>query len=1160
MGVADGNGGVLAGCRASRVLVRFPFRTPPHYTTWMRSESRGGLIRSVDHATRRPAAAWLARAAAPAGFALVLLAACGGGGRSGTPAASPTQTASPPSTATEPASPTSSGTIVPPSTTPTATASAAATAAATATASHTVLPSPTATASVTATEGPSPLEQLLSVPERESWSVGGLLAPVHVVRTEANVPHIYAANRHDLAVVQGFVLARDRYVMMELSRRLSLGRLSELLGDAALGFDTESRGMGTAYVAQRVADGLTPELAEVVDAFATGINAYIAEVQAGHLPLPTELVVAAALLGAANPADLMQPVGRLDVAAMIATVVYQTSFDAGDLDRAAAAAQLDDLFDDDTPFAALRRRGARDDVFGTVGPTLPVSSTIGFGLEIGDRFEPGPVPSAAMRAGRPPAPAAEASHPAAAASLSRLAARVRAFEARLGRDRDRDFGSNAWAVAGRVSRDGSTLLAGDGHLPLSVPSVMFQLGLDTRALGGGDIHQLGLTIPGLPLMIVGTNGQVAWSQTQLFGDSTDVYGEEIELGPDGLPAASRFRGERRPLIRVNETYEIADVPALGSVGRTEVIPRWTMFDGRWLIDLEGREVTADAPAGDGEPVVYLSGRQVVPGDRDGDGVVRGVSLDYTGFDIVRMLDGPDGFGRSTNVAELREHTRSLIAFSQNIVAADAAGSIFYTVYHAIPCRTYLDRTPDGDWVPGANPLLLLDGTRYGGFTVPTIDGVADEAAGAINPARCVVPFAATPQAIDPTRGYVFTGNNDPAHVATDNSLADGPWHIGGPWDTGWRGARIEELLADTVAAGDADLARMSAIQGDHRSPLCEAFLPWLSEAVERARMLERVDRVLRPDEQRVVDGYVGEREAIDDALGRMESWRARGCEAGSGVATFYHQPDGDERHDAVATMLFNAWMARVVQGVWADEALPTGLFWRRDQSRVQLIKRFLEARDGLASAPSSELPETGESVFFDDRRTAEVETSREILIGALVDALRDLRAAPAAAGRGGFGSDDPEGWLWGLRHQVRFESLLQSFLGDDPLFAAFTALFAIDTRVLPLAESLPPTDPRAGLRWFPRPGDNWGVDAANPGFSGTDYTYADGPVMRMVFALRPGGVSGVNIVPGGQSGLTDSPHFADQAPLWLANETLPLRFALDDVIAGATAREVYRPR
>jgi acyl-homoserine lactone acylase PvdQ len=58
--------------------------------------------------------------------------------------------------------------------------------------------------------------------------------------------------------------------------------------------------------------------------------------------------------------------------------------------------------------------------------------------------------------------------------------------------------------------------------------------------------------------------------------------------------------------------------------------------------------------------------------------------------------------------------------------------------------------------------------------------------------------------------------------------------------------------------------------------------------------------------------------------------------------------------------------------------------------------------------------------------------------------------------------------------------------------------------------------------------------------------------------LKDGEVSGQNIIPGGQSGLTDSPFFSDQAELWLANEAYPIRFKVEDVVAGATGREVYR--
>ena len=87
---------------------------------------------------------------------------------------------------------------------------------------------------------------ITSVKETASFTLAGLSDEVHVVRTEADIPHIYAKNRRDLARVQGFVIARDRYFMMDLARRLGQVRVSELLGDSALATDQEWRGQGSA--------------------------------------------------------------------------------------------------------------------------------------------------------------------------------------------------------------------------------------------------------------------------------------------------------------------------------------------------------------------------------------------------------------------------------------------------------------------------------------------------------------------------------------------------------------------------------------------------------------------------------------------------------------------------------------------------------------------------------------------------------------------------------------------------------------------------------------------------------------------------------------------------------------------------------------------------
>ncbi len=112
---------------------------------------------------------------------------------------------------------------------------------------------------------------------------------------------------------------------------------------------------------------------------------------------------------------------------------------------------------------------------------------------------------------------------------------------------------------------------------------------------------------------------------------------------------------------------------------------------------------------------------------------------------------------------------------------------------------------------------------------------------------------------------------------------------------------------------------------------------------------------------------------------------------------------------------------------------------------------------------------------------------------------------------------------------------------------------------MPLAPDLSVDDPRAALTWFPRPGDQYDIDAANPGFSGTGFTHGNGPVMRIVVALGPDGVEGHSTIPGGQSGNPDSEHFSDRARSWLANETVPLRFTPAQVAEGAVSREVFTP-
>lgn len=998
-------------------------------------------------------------------------------------------------------------------------------------------------------------EKLLSVEATETWTFDGLSAPVQVIRTEGNVPHIYGATREDVAFVFGFVSARDRFFMMDLARRLGLGTLSELLGDAVLAADQQARASGQRFIAEQTAATMAPELAGAFDAYAAGVNAYIEQVKAGKLPLPTEMELAGGLLGADDPADLMKPFDRLSLAGIVVVAQYEASFETGDVGRTAVLGQLDGMFQG-AALEALRHDGAIHDIWENIAPIVPIASapslTAGMGTGAVSPLPPGQAGSGAG-AGK----AGKGVH-IPAATLERLSARLEAFVGRMRRDPKAGFGSNVWAVAGAASTDGRSLLAGDGHLSLSVPSFLFQLGLDTTVLGGGDVHQLGLTVPGLPMMGLGTNGDVAWSHTQQMGDITDWYAEQVKLDDNGEPVASLFEGEWKPVQVFEDAYVVADIPLLGSTGRTETWRRWTTFDGRWIAEIEGRKAKADEELAPGEALVNLGGDLVVPGDQDGDGVVSAISFDYTGLDSTGFAGAIDAMGHAGTVDEFHEAMRGLNAYTQNFVVADQQGSILYSGYQGVPCRAYLERDADGRWVEGADPSFLLDGTVYGGFTVPMTEGKNVE--GDADPYRCIVPFAAYPTEKDPAQGYLVNSNNDPGGMGFDKDLSNDPWYIGGPYDGGVRADTISGELQAAIAAGEADLSRMQAIQGNVRSRFGEWFSPYLVGAIDHAKALVEGGGELTEDEARLVALYEADPAGMDAVRQRLAGWQQLGFVAASGVETFYSTPAATDAQAAVATTIHNAWIGAMMRNTFDDEAFPG--IWRPGgtDGRIRTLKLMLEGRgEGNPGQLASWNPDTGESVFFDKLGTDAVEQSDEIMLASLAEALAYLRGPSVGPGAGGFASEDMGTWLWGLRHQVKFESILSDFLDSSSDYAFIADLFAVDTSVLPLADAIAAGDPRKGLKWFPRQGDQDSVDAANSGLNGKTFNYGSGPVMRMVVALGGGTVEGRNIVPGGQSGLKDSPFFHDQLELWLANDTFPLRFFVDDVVAGAIAREEYAP-
>ena len=1008
------------------------------------------------------------------------------------------------------------------------------------------------------------LAALLAVKEVASRQLPGLARPVHVVRTEGNVAHIYAANAADLARVHGYVAARDRFFVMDLLRRLGRGRVAGLFGDFGLASDVRSRAIGMPAVAERLLAQSGDDLVAEFDAYAAGINAWIAAVKAGTESAPSEVELAAGLLGYKKPADMMKPFDRVDLACLLTVVLYQQGFEDVDVSRAALLQSLEGAFSNKA-LAELRTNGARADLFDRVQPVFANSTTTGYGLNGEVAAAPPPPPA-------PVAPAVAAVRPltVSPASLARVNRRIGELFALFGKDSRGGFGSNIWAVAGKHTEDGAAILASDGHLTLAVPSLMWRIGLDTRILGGGPVHQLGLTFAGIPMVAAGTNGDVAWSTTYLYGDITDWYREELQLDGAGRPAASRFDGKWRPLQVRDEVYDVAVVKVLGSAGGEQTWAAWVTFDGRRLVEVEGRPATVEEQADPkklpaGQALVNALGEVVVPGDVDGDGKITAISMDLTTLDVGNTGKFIQDVAQASDVGAIRSAMRALVGWGQNTMAVDRHGAILYSSYSGTPCRSHLPRTKDGRFETGADPRLLLDGTKYGGFTIPLKDGQVDE--GATKADECVIPFDSWPQAMNPAKGWLVNANNDIATTSTDGRLGDDKWYLGGPWVLGYRAQAIEEALSKAVASGKVSGADMAQIQAVHSSTHASLFLPVLLAALDAATAASALPAAGRSDMQsRLAELNDDNAKRFSEVMSRLKAWQAGGLQARSGVATFYNSPTEAHRADAVATMLFNAWAVELVHRIFDDE----GIAWPADVVLRALPALFDGRGAGNPAKLASWNPKTSESAFFDLLGTDPIETSNEICLLALQDALDRLEAPAAGPGSGGFGSADMAQWLWGLRHWLRLDALLASFVTEGAAtLSALTKPFAITPKRLPLADDLAKSDPRADLPGFPRPGDYGAVDAAAPNALRSahfpddgvrDFSYSHGPNMRMVIALGgAAGFEGQNIVPGGQSALSESPHFADQLPLWLGNKTTPMRLSAKSVAAGASGREVFAP-
>jgi penicillin amidase len=327
----------------------------------------------------------------------------------------------------------------------------------------------------------------------------GVRANVRVVRDADGAPSITAQNRDDLAFGIGYLHAQDRFFQMDLLRRAAAGELAALLGPTLLPADRELRRHRFRAVAREAVANLDAPTRAVLDAYVNGANAGLR----GLRSRPFEYW----LLGV-EP----KPWTAEDTVLCAHAMFLQLQDSTGhlQLQRALLRATLPE------PLWRFIEAGAPEwdaAVDGSRGepPRIPTPQEV-------DLRTLGALPV------RPPDTPAAPLDPA---------------------------GSNNWAVAGSSTTHGAALVANDMHLGIRVPNTWYRARLVESATDGFD--EVGVTLPGTPSLVAGSNRHIAWGFTNSYGE----YSKVIRLVPvAGDPEAYATAAGIQKLRHVEEIIEV----------------------------------------------------------------------------------------------------------------------------------------------------------------------------------------------------------------------------------------------------------------------------------------------------------------------------------------------------------------------------------------------------------------------------------------------------------------------------------------------------------------------------------------------------------------------------------------------------------------------------
>lgn len=930
-------------------------------------------------------------------------------------------------------------------------------------------------------------------------ALAGLTAPGQVFTDTEGVRHILVENDHDLAFLQGWVHARDRFFEMDATRREVSGDLAELIGPSAIGSDTQNRTIGLRRAAERSEAALSAAERAFLQAYADGVNAWLA-----NNPLPPEYTQLE--LTSARPWDV---VDALAIGKAIAASL-SLDIDAGVLEKLNEYVEAGDLGGYDG--AALLSEDVRR--FAPIDPVSTVpDATNGFPFVV----KADPLDRTML------AKAARGAHEVREKfSRSRMLRRAMNW-------RETQTGSNEWGVAGPHASGGRPIIANDPHLSLNWPSTFYEVHLTVENdPDRGPLNASGVGFPGAPGVILGQTEKVTWGATTNPMDVTDLFADTLVVfTPECLAASTtgvciETDGTLQP-VEIELTQYKANRPGDGILDHVTLEPLG--LDERLIITVPFRSFG---------PVVFVED----PDTLLGGGTTTAWVLQFTGFHATREVETFLTWNRAENLADFLDGLDDFDFGSQNWAYADADGNLGYFSSGELPLRVDLE----AGFVDGLPPFMLRDGAG-GNNWVPD----PAHSQGQTIP-FAVLPYAEMPQTLNPANGYFVNANNDPAGTTLDNDplnqMRPGKpsaiYYLSGGYSNGLRAGRINQLVTDQIDAfGKVTPADMRRFQSNTQQRDAELMTPFL---------LESFDRAAAPGAPAQLAALAADAE-IAEAVGRLADWD---YSSPTGIPEGYDHHDVDgvrtstvpaaERDASVAATIYNVWRAKLIKAVINARLSALGLSGVGSGDGLKAVHHLLDQMPftGVGASGVDFFPEPAALTDAEDRRDHVLLTALRTALDAL--ASNDFQAA--------FGnSTDQDDYRWGRLHRITLDHRIDPALSVPPQ-AGFTDL----------APGLPGISRDGGYEVVNASGFSAVADGSNEfRFGGGPVRrYVGQP--KGAFGPDDGPlINGWNVIPGGSSAIPGDPTYAPQLGKWLTADYHSVEMSLPPAPVQAAVVETFLP-